>query len=201
MKTATLRRKNTMRQRLILVGLFFAALPAWGIINPDTGVYMMPMNCGELLPDPAPYLNFFASVARNSVGTDRALSRRLFRVLSLREKIQENAEKKHTPNPIDMLVEKTVCFYREQKEPLKPVSSDDAEFVKFIKGAVADLENKVNDAVFTIEYDRQQRLEFERRARANKGIVQRLEDEADREADVSFEKLSKAARRKVKQEK
>ena len=33
----------------------------------------------------------------------------------------------------DVLVRKTLCFYREQKEPLKPIAYDNAEFIKFLK--------------------------------------------------------------------
>jgi hypothetical protein len=190
--------KSTLLAMLAAVAALLGSLQASAALSPDPGVYMMPMNCAELLPDPAPYLNFFGAVARGSVTSDRKFSRKLFRVLALREKLQDYVEKNRGQNPIDVLIQKTVCFYRQQKEPLKPVSSDDPVFVDFLKTSLTDLDGKVDDAVFSMELERQQRQEYERLAQKNRGAVQLLEDEADRDADATFEKLSKAARRKVK---
>lgn len=194
--------KTTMKLPLAaaFIGLVaFAIFPdARAALAPDPGVYMMPMNCVELLPDPAPYLNFFGAVARGSVTSDRPFSRKLFRILALREKLQDYVEKNRGQNPVDILIQKTVCFYRQQKEPLKPVSSDDGVFIQFLKQSLVDLDKKVDDAVFDMEFERQQRQEYERAAQKNKGTVQMLEDEADRDADATFEKLSKKARRQVK---
>jgi hypothetical protein len=165
---------------------------------PDTGVVMLPMTCSELLPEISPYLNFFEAVARGNVAQDRSVSKRVYRILLLREKISVTADRFREQNPVDTLIRKTLCFYREQKEPLKPTPYDDAEFLKFLRGALKELELKVEDAVYDVEYERQQRHEYERQLLANQGIVERVKKEADVDAERTFERLTSAARKKVK---
>jgi hypothetical protein len=96
----------------------------------DVPVTLLPMTCAELLPDLAPYLGFFETVARGQVGQDRVMSRRLFRVLALRERLSDQPERMREPNPVDMLIRRTLCFYREQKEPLRQITNVDEEFLK-----------------------------------------------------------------------
>lgn len=178
-----------------LVGL----IPATGFcsLNPGSN-YLMPINCLELLPDSSPFTGFFEAVARGSAAKDRALSKRLFKILSMRERISNVVDQNREPNPVDTLIQKTICFYREQKEPLKPITFDDVDFVKFLKSGLKDLEGKVDDTVFHVEYERYQRQEYERRASNNRGIIEKLQSEADRDAENTFDRISAAARRKVR---
>lgn len=159
---------------------------------------MMPLNCHELLADPSPYLNFFASVGKELAQKDKAASRKVFRLLALREKVETKLDRDREQNPVDTAIKKTICFYREQKEPLKAINAADKDFLAFLIPAIKELETKVESAVYTVEYDRQARLEADRRARKNLGAVQRLEDEASIEAERTFEKISNAAKLKVK---
>ena len=164
----------------------------------EGGNVLMPLNCGELLPDSSPFINFFGAVATATVTSDRQLSKRLLRLMSLRDRIRDTVDTNRIPNPIDTLIQKTICYYREQKEPLKPVTPDDAAFLKFIKGSIRDLETKVEDTIFQVEYEKFQKQEFERRAEKARSLVGNLEKEADRDADDSYDRLSNAARRKAR---
>jgi len=112
---------------------------------PELTGQMLPLNCAELLPDTSAFLNYFESVARGIVTKDRKFSRRLFRILSLREKLAEQGDRSREQNPVDNLIRKTLCFYREQKEPVRPISYDDAEFLKYLRSSITDLEAKVEE--------------------------------------------------------
>lgn len=164
----------------------------------EPGVYMMPMNCSELLPDNTPFTNFYQAVARAAVATDKAFAKRVLRLLALRDKIADTVERSRELNPVDTLLRKTVCFYRETKDPLRPVPFDDNDFIQFLKGSLKDLEVKVEDAVFQVEFEKYQRTEYERRVGQNQSAIQSLNRDATREAENSFERLSQAAKRKVR---
>jgi hypothetical protein len=184
--------------KMIFLTLLVLSLPLKAAIQPDSGVYMMPMNCSELLPDNAPFVNFFEAVALAAVEKDRAFAKRLLRVKALRERVSESVTRGKEQNPVDVIIRRSICFYREQKEPLKPVSFDDAGLMQFMKSSVKELEAKVEDAVFQTEFEKYQREEYERRVQRNFRALQSLEQEANREASFSYEKLSKAARKKVR---
>lgn len=164
----------------------------------DSAVYMMPMNCGELLPETSGFLGFFDSVAKGAAYEDRALSKRLLRLISLREKINDAADLSRHPNPVDTLIQKTICFYRIQKEPLKAVAFDDEGFLHFIKSSLKDLEAKVEDAVFATQFERFQKEEFSRRVLANKDLIETLEREASKDAGRTFGRISDNAKRKAR---
>src|SRR5947209_14947948 len=103
--------------KLIAALLFLlAAGRAEAAISSDSSYFLLPMSCAELLPDPAPYLGFFEAVGKGLVAKDRALSKRIFRVLSLREKLAEEPDRAREGNPVDVLIRKTLCYYREQKD-------------------------------------------------------------------------------------
>lgn len=178
----------------LVLGTYALAIPT----NRDFQSASLPLTCAELLPDTTPYLLFFEAVGRGQVATNRTFSKRIYRILSLRERMVDVVEKGRDQNPIDSLVRKTLCFYREQKEPLKPVPFDDTAFLSFLKVSMKDLETKVDEAVYEWELERQQRKEFERMALRNQKKVDSLVREADVEADRVFEKLSQRAKRKVK---
>ncbi len=183
---------------LALWGVVTWSSGAYSALPNESGVVMMPLNCGELLPDNAPSLNFIEGVAKNTVGSDKKFSRRILRLLALRDKLSEYVDRNRGQNPVDTLIRKTICFYREQKEPLKPVAVDDPDFLTFMRKSLPDLETRVEDSIFQAEFERYRRLELEKLAQKNQGAMTALQEQADKEADRSFENLSKAARRKVK---
>ena len=127
----------------------------------EGGNVLMPLNCGELLPDSSPFINFFGAVATSTVSSDRQLSKRLLRLMALRDRIRGTVDTNRIPNPIDTLIQKTICYYREQKEPLQPISFDNRPFVAFIKGSLKDLENKVDDLVFQLGERQEDRVKAE----------------------------------------
>jgi len=175
--------------------------PAQGASSdPDSAVYMMPLNCGELLPDPTPFVGFFDSVARGTASEDKLLSKRLLRLISLRDKVNEVADLSRQQNPVDTLIQKTVCYYRVQKEPLKAIPFDDPDFLLFIKTSLKDLETKVEDAVFNAQFEKFQKEEYARRVSANRGIIEALEKEAEKDAGRVFDRLSTNAKRKARVE-
>lgn len=188
---------------LFIIGLVLV-LSTWGATTfaakPDNNVYMMPLNCGELLPDTTNFVGYFESVAKGLAGSDKAFSKRMLKLLSLREKVAEVVDLNRAPNPVDTLIQKTVCFYREQKEPLKPITFDDPNFLTFLKTSFKDLEGKVEDAVFNAQFEKYQREEYARRVQANRGAIETLEKEANRDADRVFDKISSNAKRKARVE-
>jgi len=187
-----------LRNILVLLVFISIASPLYAAPVPqEGGVFIMPMSCAELLQDPAPFLGYFEAVAKGQVSKDRKFSRRLFRVLSLREKLGEATGRTREANPIDAIIRRTICFYREQKEPLKPVAFDDEEFLKFLRVSVKELEEKVDDSIFQWEFERQQRREYERRMKVSEGAAQTVSREAERDADLTYDRLTTAARKKV----
>lgn len=158
---------------------------------------MLPMTCAELLPEVDPFTFFFEAVARGAVTSRARLSKRMFRVLSLREKLSDQGKRHKEDNPIDGLLRKTLCFYRESKDPLRAVPFDDPDFLKFMETSIDDVERKSEDAVFQSELSRLQREEYEKRLERNQELIEQLRAEADRSAQKSYDDLSKKARRKV----
>lgn len=187
--------------RLAIMLWLFIGLP-WvsthAALTPESSSYLLPMSCAELLQDASPFLSYFEAVAQGMVTQDRKLSRRLFRILSLRERLGEATGRTRESNPIDTLIRKTLCFYREQKEPLRQIPFDDPEFLKFLKSGLKELEEKVDDTVYQWELERQQQREYEKRLRQNRGEVETVQREARNEALRSFDRLSEAARKKVR---
>lgn len=188
-------KRNGFKVIALLLGLATAA-PA-SPLSQEGGVFLMPMSCAELLQDPAPFLAYFEAVAKGQVSKDRKFSRRMFRILSMREKLGEATGRTREANPIDAIIRRTICFYREQKEPLKPVGFDDADFLKFMHTSLKELEDKVEDSIFQWEFERQQRREYERRLKITEGAAQAVAREAEGDAERAYDKLSAAARKKV----
>ena len=187
-----------MQSRLYLL-LWLAlvvAAPAKGEAV-DVSGFLLPMNCSELLPDNTPYVSFFESIARGMAARDRGLSKRLFRLLSLREKVADLADRNREQNPVDVLIRRTVCFYREQREPLKPIAYDDPDFLKFLRSALRDLEIKVEDVIFKWEKERAERRQYEQQLQKNRGVVDTLKREAEVDAERSYDRLSTGAKRKA----
>ena len=157
----------------------------------------MPMSCAELLPEISSFISFFEAVARGLIVKDRPLSKKLFRVLALREKLTESTERVKEINPVDFLLRKTVCFYREQRDPTRVVPYDDANFLHFLKSGMAELETKVDDAIYQWEFEKSQRRAYEAKLKATEGAAERLREEAEEEANQRFNKLSQNAKKKA----
>lgn len=177
---------------LILV-LFTSSLH--GAIS-DPGVFRLPTNCRELLPDQTPFLQFFESVAKGQASKNPSFSKRLFKVLALREKLIEEIGKADG-NPIELLVRQTLCFYREQRDPLRPIPYDDTDFLKFLLSGIGELEKKAEAAVLQEEVLHSERMAYETQLEKTQGVIDRVWKEAEKEAGATYSRISRAARKKV----
>lgn len=167
-------------------------------VSSGRGVYLLPINCSELLPDESPFVQFFEAAARGSAARNKALAKRMFRVLEMRERFLKNPDLSRDENPVDVLIRKTLCYYRQQKEPLRPVSYEDQGFLAFLSGAIRELEGKVEDALFLALLEREQRLAYERELQRNRSLIESVRREASREAERAFDKIVTNAKRKAK---
>ncbi len=188
----------------VRVRLAFLAAAVVCLVSPTAGAaplrgreVMLPMTCAELLPEVDPFTFFFEAVARGAVTSHARLSKRMFRVLSLREKLSEQGKRHKEDNPIDSLLRKTLCFYRESKDPVRAIPFDDPTFLKFMETSIDEVENKAEDSVYQSELSRLQKEEYEKRLERNQELIEQLRAEADRSAQRSYDDLSKKARRKV----
>ncbi len=186
--------KLLFRHTAFLLGLLVSI--ALGAMS--TPVYLLPMNCAELVPDSGPFMHFFESVASGIAANNRALSKRLFRVLSLRERVAVETGRVGDANPVDPLIRRFLCYYREQKDPLRIISYDDSEFLGYMKKELPNLEKQVDDSVYRVAFEEQSRIEFDRRLQLHQSLIEVVRDEAGREADLVFEKVIESARKKVK---
>ncbi len=164
----------------------------------DAGVYLLPLECSELLPDNGPFLNFFEAVGRGNIRKDKNLSQRIFKVLAMRERLEQSGGQSRESNPVDLLVRKSLCFFREKKDPLRMVPYDDPQFLDFLRVSMGDLEKKIEEMIFQKEFDKAQRKEYERKLTENQELEDKVRGQAEVDADRNFDRLSKAARRKVK---
>ncbi|MBY0370011.1 hypothetical protein K2X33_04945 [bacterium] len=176
--------------------LMLSLTPSWGATRDS--VYLLPLECSELMPDNAPFVGFFEGVGRANLRSDGALTKRVFRLIAIRERLQSAAALAPDQNPIDLLIRKTLCFFREKKEPLKTVSVDDAEFLTFLKESLPDLERKVDQTVLQIETEKQQRKVYEKMLQANQALEASLRAKAELDADRDFERLTKAAKQQAR---
>lgn len=161
-------------------------------------VFTLPQSCGELLSDIGPFLGFLDAVANGLANSDRTLSRRLLRLLALRNEALRNNERLRSDNAIDGTLRRALCFYREQREPLRPVAFDDDGFIRFLRESIGDLEKKVEGAIFDVELESARRRQLESRLAKNRAAAERLEAEADRAARTSYNRILDQARKKAK---
>ncbi len=164
----------------------------------DNTVFLLPLECSELLPDNTPFVRFFESVARGRLRQDKTFAKRIFEVVALRDRIQNTGAQAREQNPIDLLIRKTLCFYREKKDPLRLVPYDDADFLAYLKPNLGDLEKKVAEVIAQREYDREQRLEYERMLTQNQALEDAVRAQAELAAEKEYERLAKKARMKAK---
>jgi hypothetical protein len=101
-------------------------------------------------------------------------------------------------NPIDTLIQKTLCFYREQKEPLKAIAIDNPAFINYLKGSLPELERKVNEVVYQIESERLRKEAYEKSLQKNSVVIEKVQDQAYSAANQTFDKISKKAKQKIK---
>lgn len=185
--------KRAASKLLISFGICMAFAPAYG------AAVLLPINCAELLPDQGPFLDFFDTVARGAAAKNKKLSSEIFYILSMRERLDRGDLEREGQNPVDVLIRKTLCFYREQKAPLKPVAYDDPTFVRFLNDSVAELSKKVDDTVFRAEYERLQRHQYELKLSRNQAGIDQLREAADQSAAKTFKSLSRKAKQVVEQ--
>ncbi len=164
-------------------------------VNP---VFTLPASCGELLSDISPFLGFLEAVANGLANSDRNLSRRLLRLLSLRAEVLRNNERLRSDNGIDGTLRRALCFYREQREPLRPVTFDDEGFIRFLRESIGELEKKVESSIFDVELEAARRRQLENRLAKNRVAAERLELEANRAARTSYNRILEQARKKAK---
>jgi len=188
-------------RRLFVLGLFFClviCVSGQASAFKENATYLLPLNCSELLPDNTTFLSYFEAVGRGQVISDKALSRKIFRVLALREKLNSTPDLFQGTNPIDVLIRKTLCYYRQQKDALQVVTYYDPKMVSYLKENMKDLEAKVDSAIFNCQFQQETKEALEKRAKKNEALVQDYMKEAQKSANQSFEKITKEAARKAK---
>lgn len=191
---------KTERQ-LFVLGLVFClviCISGQASAFKENATYLLPLNCSELLPDNTAFLSYFEAVGRGQVISDKTLSRKIFRILALREKLNSTPDLFQGINPIDVLIRKTLCYYRQQKDALQVVTYYDPKMVTYLKDNMKDLEVKVDSAIFNCQFQQETKEALEKRAKKNEAIVQDYMKEAQKSANQSFEKITKEAARKAK---
>jgi hypothetical protein len=149
------------------------------------------------MPDNTPFRQFFLAVARGSLKKNKNLSKQIFRILALREKLQASEQQAPEQNLVDLLIRKTLCFYRESKDPLRSIAYDDPAFVQFLQSSLTVLESKVEQTILDSLKNRQQRKEYERLLNENQALEDSVKGQAEVDADRNFERLSQSARKKA----
>lgn len=179
-------------------GILLSFQPVLFGLNKGEPTYLLPLNCSELLPDNSAFLSFFESVGRGQVISQKDLSQKIFRVLALRDKLAEVAKSDTGSNPIDIVIRRTLCFYRQQREALQPVPYYDAKFISFLKENIQELEQKVEAVIIESQYKVFHQEMLEKRAKQNQSLVEEAKRRADKSADQVFERLTRRASQKAK---
>lgn len=187
-----------MAKLFFIVMCFLTCGSVFSAVISEPGVYSLPMNCSELLPDPSPFLNYFEAVGRGLVTSNKQLSARIFKLIAIREKLGDAVDRQRDQHPIDNLIKKTLCYYREQKEPLKPVSFDDSNFISYLTQSMNELEAKVKEVVYQWEFDQAQRKLFEKIVEQNQQLIQKMKMQAEAQARVEVERIANKAKKEVK---
>lgn len=198
--TSAQRRAVPFSTRILVLGFVGASL----LLAPAARaaqimpVFTLPASCGELLSDIGPFLGFLEAVANGLANSDRPLSKRLLRLLALRSEALRNNERLRSDNAIDGTLRRALCFYREQREPIRPVAFDDEGFIRFLRESIGELEKKVETAIFDVELESARRRQLESRLAKNRAAAERLEAEANRAARTSYNRILDQARKKAK---
>src|SRR4051812_4106201 len=105
--------ERMVNTRRVLVGFWIGVIlmtkGAIAAMPLEAGVYLLPINCSELLPDDSPFVQFFEAVGRGNATANRSFSKRIFRLVSMREKAMRSADRIRDQNPVDRLIRKTLC--------------------------------------------------------------------------------------------
>lgn len=191
-------KESRLAKNFLLVLALLTCGSGFSAVLSDPGVYSLPMNCSELLPDPTPFTNYFEAVGRGVVTTNKKLSSRIFKVLAIREKVADAFDRQRDQHPIDVLIKKTLCYYREQKEPLKPVTFDDSNFISYLSLSMDELEKKVSEVVYQWEIDEAQKKQFEKIVEKNQQLIQRMKVQAEEQAEAEVKRIANKAKKQVK---
>lgn len=195
------RRRHRSRVTFLVVLVVAAVFGTSGRSRADVTVnpvFTLPASCGELLSDVGPFLGFLEAVANGLANSDRALSKRILRLLALRNEALRNNERLRNDNGVDGTLRRALCFYREQREPIRPVAFDDDAFIRFLRESIGDLEKKVENSIFEVELESARRRQLESRLAKNRVAAERLEAEANRAARTSYNSILERARKKAK---
>ncbi len=184
---------------LFILRITFLTLGSLANLNPGGGTILMPLNCSELLPDTSPFIQYFESVARGAAASDRPFSLRVFKLLALRERLAEEDAASRDQNPVDIIIRKSLCFYREQKEPVRPIPYDDETFVLYLKKYLKEIEIRVEKIIIQTEFEKRSRKAYEEKLTRNKATIDVLRREAEREANSVYKSLSNQAQRKLRE--
>lgn len=160
--------------------------------------YLLPLNCSELLPDNTPFLSYLESVAKGQVIADKTLSQKIFRILALRDKLNQASGLFEGPNPIDTVIRRTLCYYRQQKDALQPVPYFDPKILSFLKENIRELEKKVEAVIVECQYQVLNRERLAQKAQQNQALVETFVKKAEQSADQTFERLAREAAKKVR---
>jgi hypothetical protein len=172
---------------------------SWGAPTPNLGepTYLLPLNCSELLPDNSTFVSYFDSVGRGQVIADKSLSQKIFRILALREKLNDSPQLFAGANPVDVVIRRTLCYYRQQKDALQPVPYYDPKLLSFLKENIGELEKKVEAVILECQYKLISKELLETRAKKNQALVDSVKKQAEKTAENVFDKLHQQAVRKA----
>jgi len=192
--------KHYFFSALLIAQMAFFSNPLHGeLLGPRSAVYVMPINCSELMPDNTPFTGYFMTVAQGAVTTDKKLASQMFEILALKQTLADKKDWATKINPVEVLIRKVICFYRQEKEPLKVIPYDDQDFITFLKTAMPELETRINDAIYQIAFEKTQKKMFELRLSQNQKAVESLRKKAAGEARTTFKKLTADAAKKAAQ--
>lgn len=182
----------------LVLWVFLSVSPAFSSALKGEPTYLLPLNCSELLPDNTTFLSFFESVGRGQVISQKDLSQKVFRILALRDKLGQSSPADSGINPVDVVIRRTLCFYRQQKEALQPVPYYDPKFISFLKDNIRELEQKVEAVIIESQYKTFHQEMLEKRAKQNQALVEEAKRRADKSAAQTFERLTRSASQKAK---
>jgi len=168
------------------------------IDHKESETYLLPLNCSELLPDNTPFVSYFELVGRGQVVSNKPFSRKVFKILALRDKLNASSHLFEGSNPVDIMIRRTLCFYREQRDPLQLVPYYDPKMVSFLSEGMKDLEQKVERVILDLQTQALDKERLARRAKQNEAVVQNEKRLAEKSAIQIFERINQQAVRKVK---
>lgn len=190
--------KTTLSIYMLSVFFWVAVKGHAAISSKDSETYLLPLNCTELLPDNTPFVSYFELVGKGQVLSNKPFSRRVFKILALRDQLNSAAHLFEGSNPVDIMIRRTLCFYREQKDALQVVPYYDPKMVAFLSDGMKDLEKKVETVILDLQLQSLNKERLARRAKQNEALVQTEKKMAEKSAIQVFERINQQAAQKVK---